>query len=322
MTPEAPVDHAWTRYWRGARGGAIDLGAADPVALALQSHWVRQAEAGVLVSPIVDVGSGPAVLLQALRRRTPDAVAGSHWICIDRAAIDLGEGGQPADVRVDGCAPADFATLAPPSGPARTLVSNFGLEYVEREAVAAACERWLVPGGRLDCVLHARDSVIDGQSAEALQDIPLALDEIGLYRKASALLQALASLPADPAARAGHALDVRQSYNAAVDRLKSLMEQRGRRSASWIDMLTHVTTLARATTAATLDTALQSLLEHEQGLRDECVRLLAMRRSALDHAQMDRLLRDLGQHGFGQLQALPLDSPVGLVGWRLSGLRG
>ena len=319
MTPTltASIPSAWTSLWAESVTGSIDLSADDPIATCLREHWAEQAAWMTGCSSIVDVGSGPAVLARLTHAILGNGNGPRTWTCIDRASIPANAWtGLAFDVRArDG---EDFSAALPSHGPVDALVSNFGLEYVARDGLAAACRRWLAPAGRLSCVIHAKDSVIDSASEQGAADLSFALHDVGFFAHASQLLSAMASAPADPMARMMHAVDVRDAYNNAVNLLKGRMEERGAHSAVLMDILHGVHALTRFIAAGHLEEALAALANREAAYRAELVRLNDMRHSAQSQDQIQDLMSQLQGLGFTQVEYRSLGCTLGPVAWALS----
>lgn len=266
---------------------------------------------------VADVGSGPAVLPRMMLSRTSHALDDVHWICIDSADWPAARDVTPG-LRLTLRTKQDFADALPPPGGVDAVLSNFGLEYVPHEAAAEACWAWLAGGARLHAVVHAQDSLIDRAATTHLGDIAFALRDARLFDHAAAMLQALATAPADPVERMMHAIEVRDAYNQAVNALKSRMEAAQARSAPLMDMLQGITALTGTVREGRLDAALTSLAQRSRDYEAECRRLEAMRRTALDEAGLASFRATLGRAGLRQVQAGPLDSSIGRVAWVVS----
>jgi len=245
-----------------------------------------------------------------------EAVSGVHWIAIDAAdwaPARHATQGSRLTLRTG----EDFANALPPPGGVDGLVSNFGLEYVSRDGAAEACWAWLAGGARLHAVMHARGSVIDRAASAHLADIQCALEDLNLFERAAAMLQALATAPADPLERMMHGVEVRDTYNSAVNALKARMEAAGARSAPLMDMLQGITALVGAVRAGRLDAALQALAQRAGEYASECARLRAMHDASLDEPETARFAESLGRAGLRDLRFEVLDTAVGPVAWIL-----
>lgn len=317
----ADADRArpWSEHWQRTLTGSIDLHGEDPVAQTIRGLWKRRLPVLQRCGQIVDVGSGPAVLARLMERLGWNLQPPHVWWCLDQA--DLGQGWQtslPSAVRVR--AGTAFEEAQPVDGPVDAVLSNFGLEYIRLDAVAQALPRWLKPQGHIEAVMHAKGSVIDGVSREHAADLRLALDDLDLPQRAIDLAQAMASAPREPTQRMMHGVEVRDAYNAAVDRLKQVMEERGRPSAVLVDLLRGYTDTLRQMGTLGLEGAVGRLQAQAQAYRAEHARLAQMQASALDEAQAlawrDTLQAALAKGQVLQLQ--PLECELGLVAWNLS----
>lgn len=305
-----PADaSAWANLWAQTGQGAIDLDATDPVATALRETWAAQIPWLAACARVADVGSGPAVLPLLLRRLAPGPLDHLTWECIDAAplpALSL-----PPQIRVH--AATDFAASAPPPGGVDALLSNFGLEYIDRQRVADACARWLAPGGRLCAVVHTEHSLIDRTTRQSLADLEVAFGEWQLVARAGRVLDAMATLPADPAQRRHHAPGVREAFNEAVDDLKQRMVRRGDRSAVWIDVLTGLADLLRQGAGGQIDAARQRLAALEAAYAAEARRLQAMQAAALSVPQMEPFAAALRAAGLQTVDWRPVTCSAGPV---------
>ncbi|MFZ4650138.1 MAG: class I SAM-dependent methyltransferase [Rubrivivax sp.] len=316
MIPSEPKSdaEAWSNLWQHGERGAIDLDANDPVAEALRRHWDDQSAWLAQCGTVLDVGSGPAVLPRLMVRRHPKLLEPVNWICQDQAKVPPLPGSTGSS-RFQLRAGEDFASSPPlPSG-VDAVISNFGVEYVRRPAVASALFRWIRPGGRFHAVVHAGGSLIDQLARLHEADIALALESARLFEHADALLRAMASLPADPLERMMHGVEARDAYNGAINQLKSHMEQRGARSAPLVDMMQSVQHLAGVVRSQGLEPALQALSQRHTDYKAESLRLKAMQGAALDEAGVQGFVRMLDDAGLRGLRTSSLVAGPGLVGW-------
>lgn len=316
-TSDARSASEWTVLWAQSRHGAIDLRAADPVSEALRAHWQGQLKWLNSCRVAADVGSGPAVLPLLLRRLAGGQLDSLTWECIDEARLP--ELDLPAQVLLRDA--TDFGLAEPSHGPVDAVVSNFGLEYVDRGDVAGACARWLRVGGRLCALVHARDSLIDRASLQTLADLQIAIDQRQIFEQARRVLEAIASLPSDPGRRPQHATAVRDAYNDAVDDLKRRMGERGQPSAVWIDILTALTDLARQASGGDADSAEQRRAALAAAYAAEYRRLRSMHTAALADGDRAELGRALTAAGLDDVDWQVLSCSQGVIGMRLTARR-
>lgn len=317
---EASAKHPpWSDFWSQTRQGAIDLAATDPVATALREHWLAQMAWLAGCTNVADVGSGPAVLPRMLLKHAPDALAGLRWVCLDQAHVPHGPDIPPeVDLRTG----EDFVSSSPGELLVDALISNFGVEYVtDQTLLASACARWLPTAGRLHVVVHSKASVIDQASGESADDIIWALEDVRLFDIAGQLFTSIASVPHDPIARMMHGVEVRDVYNAAVNRLKTRMQDRGSRSPVLIDMLNAIRSLADLAARGQPAQAHNVLDQMAAAFRGEVSLHRAMQSSALDESRLDELESALGISGFGDILREPLGCELGPIAWVVSARR-
>lgn len=312
----------WTQLWGQTVRSSWDLLSDDPVALALREHWQAQSAWISDRLQVVDVGSGPAVLARLLQQSKQGREGGmrpTQWTCVDQAEIPASS---VSDLPfVSGRFGLPWEALPVPESAVSALVSNFGLEYVRRDHLGSACALWLADGGRLHAVLHARDSVIDRQSALGLADLDLILDELDFPKRVAALLEAKVTAPAEPMARMLHGVEVRDAFNGGVNRIKSKLEERGARQGALLEWLVLARDLAQTVSDVTLDAALERLQTLRAAYDAERSRLSAMRSCALDQPGLEALGRDLASQGFESIRMGSLQTSVGSVAWVLDALR-
>jgi hypothetical protein len=310
---EASTTSAWERLWSSTATGSIDLRADDPVAQALREHWLAQRPWMLASARVMDLGSGPAVLPTFLIEQDARLATTTRWLCADIAPIAANPA-WPACIELH--AGVDLATFRPTHQRTAVdaLVSNFGVEYAPLEAVTHAARTWLLPGGRLHAIVHAKDSLIDQVAQANLADLKVAMDELSIFDRAQRVLQAMADMPQDPTERMLHGVAARDAYNDAVNELKRRMEARGQAAGVWIDILRTITGLLQKARAGGVGQAMIGLMQAKQAFGDERVRLLAMQRAALDETTLAGWLSTLAP-GFKSSPLAALSCPLGLVGW-------
>lgn len=322
---ERSAELAWSLLWAQSPRGAIDLAGTDPIAEALRSFWLPQAEELAREAQrVADIGSGPAVLVQLLCTLAPAnlqrALNDIEWWAIDRATL-VPDGDPPGTPRIVWKGQTDFATAEPPAGGMQALISNFGLEYVTRGQASRACARWLAPGGTLTAVMHAQGSLIDQVSRRSAEDIDAALDELALFDAAAQLCRAASARRDAPMPSPEHGASQRREYNRVVDELKRRMDARGELSPVWMDMLRAVHGVVGSYISSPvtmdLDQALNALARLQDNYRHEAARLADMRQSALDDQALQELLKALRDDGFASADSKPLRCSRGLVAWTI-----
>lgn len=309
----------WSEHWQRTLVGSIDLQAHDPVAAALRDLWARRVAGLKTCTQLVDVGSGPAVLARLMERLGWAVRAPTLWWCVDHAQLGTAlQHALPSGVRIRDQTPFEMAL--PLEGPVDAVVSNFGLEYLGLDAVVSALPNWLKPQGQLEAVLHAQGSVIDSASAEHVEDLRLALHEVQLPERGAALAQAMATAPKDALARMMHGMEVRDAYNHAVDRLKRVMESRGRASAVLMDLLRGLTNSLRQVGSLGAEEVVRRIVCLGDAYCGELARLTRMQSCALDVAQAQawRDALSAAVPGCNRLKLSAVECSLGRVAWNLS----
>lgn len=312
----------WSQLWGQTVRPSWDLLGEDPVALALREHWEVQSAWMHHRSHIVDVGSGPAVLarlLQPLEQRRDGEPSAMQWTCVDQARIETSS---LSDLPfVIGRFGLPWEALQAPDKGVNALVSNFGLEYVSRNNLVRTCAAWLAEGGRLHAVMHARDSVIDRQSAQGLADLDLILDELDFPGRVAALLEAKVSAPVDPVERLIHGVDTRDAFNGCVNHMKTQLEERVARQGALLEWLMLARDLVQAVSKVTLVASLERLQSLRAAYDAERARLREMRSCALEQSGLETLGRELASQGFESIQMGSLLASAGPVAWVLDATR-
>jgi hypothetical protein len=198
---------------------------------------------------------------------------------------------------------------------ANAIVSNFGLEYVSHEQIAPGCASWLEKGGRLHAVLHAKGSVIDRQSALGLSDLTLILDELGFPEQVSALLKSKVTAPSDSVARMMHGVEDRDAFNQSVNRMKTVLDERGNVQSALLDWLVISRDIVKTVSEDTLGAAREHLKTLRVLYEAERSRLTAMRSCALDQSGMDAIANELKLSGFDPIKISLLECSLGTVAW-------
>ena len=197
------------------------------------------------------------------------------------------------------------------------IVSNFGLEYVSHEHIARGCASWLEKGGRLHAVMHAQDSVIDRQSALGLSDLNLILDELGFPEQVASLLESKVTAPSDSVARIMHGVEIRDAFNQSVNRMKTVLDERGDAQSALLDWLVLSRDIVQTVSEGTLSAAQENLKTLRVLYEAERSRLTAMRSCALDPSGMDAIADELKLSGFDPVHVSRLECSLGTVAWTL-----
>ena len=315
---DASISDPWSQLWDQTVLPSWNLLGSDPAAVALREHWLAQKSWISNGLQIVDIGSGPAVLARLFasmdgehqRKANP-----TQWLCVDQAQIPSTS---VSDLPfVTGKFGVPWENVSASEHQANAIVSNFGLEYVSHEHIARGCASWLEKGGRLHAVMHAQDSVIDRQSALGLSDLNLILDELGFPEQVASLLESKVTAPSDSVARIMHGVEIRDAFNQSVNRMKTVLDERGDAQSALLDWLVLSRDIVQTVSEGTLSAAQENLKTLRVLYEAERSRLTAMRSCALDPSGMDAIARGLKLSGFDPVHVSRLECSLGTVAWTL-----
>lgn len=315
---DVSIPDPWSLLWDQTVLPSWNLLGSDPAAVALREHWLAQNSWLSNCLQIADIGSGPAVLARlfaSMDSQHQKKANPTQWLCLDQAQIpstsvsDLPFVTSKFGVPWESSSASDHLVNA--------IVSNFGLEYVSHEHIARGCASWLEKGGRLHAVMHAQDSVIDRQSALGLSDLTLILDELGFPEQVAALLESKVTAPSDSVARMMHGVEIRDAFNQSVNRMKTVLDERGDAQSALLDWLVISRDIVQTVSEATLGAAQEHLKTLRVSYEAERSRLSAMRSCALDPSGMDVIARELKLCGFDPVNVSRLECSLGTVAWTL-----
>lgn len=172
----------WSDYWAtDGASGEVFVNSAGEKHPGLATFW-REALADLPEpSRIIDVASGAGSIFGCLTKPSAHAL---HAVDISAEALALLRRRFPGAVTV--VAGADRLPFV--DGSFDAVVSQFGVEYAGRDAVAAA-GGLVAPGGRLVMLCHYRDGYIDSRNRDQLAAAELARDS-GFVELAIALAEA------------------------------------------------------------------------------------------------------------------------------------
>jgi hypothetical protein len=313
---DASTPNPWSQLWGQTVLPSWNLLGSDPAAVELREHWFAQKSWISDSLQVVDIGSGPAVLARlfaSMDSGHPRPAAATQWLCVDQAQIPSKS---VSDLPfVTGKFGVPWENLSASEHHANAIVSNFGLEYVSHEHIARGCASWLEKGGRLHAVVHAQGSVIDRQSALGLSDLNLILDELGFPEQVSALLKSKLTAPSDSVARMMHGVEVRDAFNQSVNRMKTVLDERGDVQSALLDWLVISRDIVQGISKGTLGAAQEHLKTLRVLYEAERWRLTAMRSRALDQSGMDAIAHELKLSGFDPIKISLLECSLGTVAW-------
>ena len=313
----------WSQLWGHTVLPSWNLLGNDPAAVALREHWLAQSSWISDGLQVIDVGSGPAVLARLLTSMGSGHTKGmkaTKWLCVDQAQIPASSVSDLPSVKTLFGVP--WENLSASEHDVSVLVSNFGLEYVSHELIARGCASWLEKkGARMHVVMHAKDSVIDRQTALGLSDLNLILDELNFPEQVFALLKSKVNAPADSVARIMHGVEVRDAFNQCVNRMKSILDQRGAAQSALLVWLVLSREMLQGVSEGTLGAALERLKALRIAYDAERSRLNAMRSCALDQSGIEALELELKLSGFDSIKISSLDCSMGTVAWVVDALK-
>ena len=315
---DASTPDPWSQLWGQTVLPSWNLLGSDPAAVALREHWLAQKSwiSGSL--QVVDIGSGPAVLARlfaSMDSGQEKSATATQWLCVDQAQIPSTS---VSDLPfVTGKFGVPWENVSASEHQANAIVSNFGLEYVSHELIARGCASWLEKGGRLHAVMHAQDSVIDRQSALGLSDLNLILDVLGFPEQVAALLESKVTAPSDSVARIMHGVEIRDAFNQSVNRMKTVLDERGDAQSALLDWLVLSRDIVQTVSEGTLSAAQENLKTLRVLYEAERSRLTAMRSCALDPSGMDAIAVELKLSGFDPVHVSRLECSLGTVAWTL-----
>jgi SAM-dependent methyltransferase len=141
---------AWSRFW--ADPGQSRCAAGDPeIGRALERHWTMFAPSLPRNARVLDLGCGAGVVARLLLQVRADL----RLTGVDSATVP--DVISPA-LRIQ--SGIDMESLPFPAGTFDAVVSQFGFEYSSTVPAAREMARVLVPGGRIELLVHHSGSAI------------------------------------------------------------------------------------------------------------------------------------------------------------------
>lgn len=190
------VDHAeearsWSDFWSSELTRAFAADEAQEEAL--ESFWTGVCRTWNPGDRILDIGCGNGALALTLAAIATDAQKTFSYTGLDQAEIrpPADADFKPLDIVLHGKTPAETARLSE-TGFER-IVSQFGFEYCDREAVGRNIAAWLVPDGTVTLLVHSRDSHLTAEVRYTLEQFRMA-EESALLVLVARLLSRLVEL--------------------------------------------------------------------------------------------------------------------------------
>ena len=317
MTERAQRIAAWTHYWSsGAKHScatSFELGGAE----GLGRFWLDVFSGLGTSADVVDLATGNGGLLEMA-----GSFAQSRAYAWMLRGVDLA---QPAPdwlnpelhgkaVRFLGMTPMESTGL--PTASADLVISQFGVEYGERDKVQAECVRLLRPAGQFAFVIHHMDSVISRVAQDEIEAQKFLLSDDGLLSVASGLLPHLARVRTGwvPDEAADHA---RKRFNVASNRMQQMVE-----SLSAPDLLLEIMAFIQQSFAAvTIDNLMaiqESLAKVEKEIELAYLRTNEQLGCAMDEADLHSYLQPFVDEGY-RTKIMTINESSHMIAWGVTG---
>lgn len=222
----------WSQFWQTTK--TLNSFSASENAFGyrgeLLTFWHKQLVNISREAQVVDLGTGNGALALAAYRylaaeKRDASVHGIDAAAINPCAVFADEASIVGDLRQIQFHPECSIEAMPfKSGSVDILLSQFALEYAEREPAVAACARVLAPKGRLVAVMHHRASDIAYDCVAGIKVIAAFLYGSNFQQDANKLLS-LATATATTTALNLANQQLLQSVNAIGQQLSNALEQ-------------------------------------------------------------------------------------------------
>lgn len=306
---------SWSAYWSSGRLHSCAEGVADNYQGAIGAFWEVIAARISRGARMLDLatGNGPLPLL----------FWGLKEGEIDIDAVDM------ADVAPAWCLPDVHRRVRFHSGVAMeslpfdrgsfdVVVSQYGLEYADRNAAISECARVAAPDALIALVLHHADSVLVSVGRAELIHYARLLGQTGIFATARAIVPVLACVRGGMRTDAVEADQARLGYNRAMEELSAAI------AASPVpDVLLEARSMVHALVANIrpdgVERSIEALSIYEDHFIGAQLRTSEMVASALDRRQLDAMIGQFGEVRpdslieFGELRQVE-----GVVGWWLT----
>ena len=191
MADRAEEALSWSNFWQSELTRAFAADEAQE--RAVRNFWASACRNWNSGDRVLDLGCGNgalAVSLAALARKTGRTF---RYTGLDQAAIHPPRDAdfEPLEVVLMDNTPAESAQLPEPGF--ERVVSQYGFEYCDREAVSANMAAWLVPEGTVSLLVHTRESHVTAEVGYTLEQFRMA-EESALLVLVARLLSRLVQL--------------------------------------------------------------------------------------------------------------------------------
>ena len=284
---------SWSNYWKAELPRAF--GTDEEEERALQGFWRSAARSWNAGDRVLDIGCGNgalAVTLAALAREYGKAFS---YTGLDQAEIlqppdaDF----EPLDVVLLGNTRAEIAELRD-SGFER-VISQYGFEYCDREAVSTNVAAWLVPEGTVTFLVHSQDSHVTAEVRYTLEQLRMA-EESALLILVARLLSRLVDLGgAENADRQAEAM--RDLVNTICQELTDKAEHMPNPHVLRNFVGVCLGSFASRRSHIPLDVRLENIVSFSKQLQFQKDRLMQQQRAALSDRQIDESIAYLERSG-------------------------
>ena len=293
MAEHSQEASSWSNYWQAELPRAF--GTDEEEERALQDFWRYASRSWNTGDRVLDIGCGNGALamtLAALAREDGNAFS---YTGLDQAEIlrppdaDL----DPLDVVLLGNTRAEIAEL-PASGFER-VVSQYGFEYCDREAVSTNVSAWLVHKGTVTFLVHSRDSHVTAEVRYTLEQLRMA-EESALLVLVARLLSRLVDLGgAENADRQAEAM--RDLVNTICQELTDKAEHMPNPYVLRNFVGVCLGSFASRRSHIPLDVRLENIVSFSKQLQFQKDRLMQQQRAALSDRQIDESIAYLERSG-------------------------